>query len=69
MPRARKLGLIKVRLYRPFSVQAFHGCAAANGQKIAVLDRTKEAGAVGEPLYLDVVNAMHEGHASEGSAN
>jgi len=56
-----KLGLLKVRLYRPFSVQAFLAALPDTVRKIAVLDRTKEAGAAGEPLYLDVVNAFHEG--------
>ncbi|HUK26024.1 MAG TPA: pyruvate:ferredoxin (flavodoxin) oxidoreductase [Terriglobales bacterium] len=56
-----KVGLLKVRLYRPFSVQAFFQALPASVRKIAVLDRTKESGAIGEPLYLDVVNAIHEG--------
>src|SRR5208283_5071494 len=55
-----KLGLLKVRLYRPFPVQAFLEALPASVRKIAVLDRTKESGAIGEPLYLDVVNALHE---------
>ncbi|MFZ0760845.1 MAG: pyruvate:ferredoxin (flavodoxin) oxidoreductase [Candidatus Sulfotelmatobacter sp.] len=58
---SEKLGLLKVRLYRPFPVQAFLEALPASVQKIAVLDRTKESGAIGEPLYLDVVNALHEG--------
>ncbi len=56
-----KLGLLKVRLYRPFPVQAFLEALPASVRKIAVLDRTKESGAIGEPLYLDVVTAIHEG--------
>jgi pyruvate-ferredoxin/flavodoxin oxidoreductase len=56
-----KLGLLKVRLFRPFSVQHFVESLPPTVRKIAVLDRTKESGAVGEPLYLDVVNAIHEG--------
>ncbi len=59
--KGEKVGLLKVRLYRPFSVQHFIAALPATAKKIAVLDRTKEAGAAGEPLYLDVVNAMHEG--------
>jgi pyruvate-ferredoxin/flavodoxin oxidoreductase len=59
--RGEKLGLVKVRLYRPFSVKCFLEALPASVRQIAVLDRTKEAGAVGEPLYLDVVNALHEG--------
>ncbi len=49
-----KYGLIKVRLYRPFSVEHFLECMPKSVKKVAVLDRTKEPGAVGEPLYLDV---------------
>jgi len=56
-----KVGLLKVRLYRPFSVKAFMEALPATTRKIAVLDRTKEPGAAGEPLYLDVVNAIQEG--------
>jgi pyruvate-ferredoxin/flavodoxin oxidoreductase len=56
-----KVGLLKVRLYRPFSVQRFIEALPANVRKIAVLDRTKEAGAAREPLYLDVVSAIQEG--------
>ena len=59
--QGEKVGLVKVRLYRPFSVQRFMECLPASVRKIAVLDRTKEAGAAGEPLYLDVVNAIQEG--------
>ncbi|QHI69645.1 pyruvate:ferredoxin (flavodoxin) oxidoreductase [Tichowtungia aerotolerans] len=53
-----KLGLIKVRLYRPFGVEAFIDAIPASCKKIAVLDRTKEPGSIGEPLYLDVVGAL-----------
>src|SRR5271166_7208556 len=56
-----KAGLLKVRLYRPFCVKSFLEALAATVRQIAVLDRTKECGAIGEPLYLDVVNALHEG--------
>jgi pyruvate-ferredoxin/flavodoxin oxidoreductase len=59
-----KVGLLKVRLYRPFSVKHFLAALPASVKKIAVLDRTKESGAAGEPLYLDVVNALHEGKRS-----
>jgi pyruvate-ferredoxin/flavodoxin oxidoreductase len=59
--RGEKLGLLKVRLYRPFSVKDFMEALPASVRRISVLDRTKEPGAVGEPLYLDVVNALHEG--------
>lgn len=53
-----KVGLIKVRLFRPFSVEAFNRVLPQTVKKIAVLDRTKEPGAIGEPLYLDVVSAL-----------
>ncbi len=56
-----KVGLLKVRLYRPFSVKRFIEALPATVKKIAVLDRTKEAGAAREPLYLDVVNGVQEG--------
>jgi pyruvate-ferredoxin/flavodoxin oxidoreductase len=55
-----KVGLLKVRLYRPFSIKNFVAALPSTVRQIAVLDRTKEAGAA-EPLYLDVVNALHEG--------
>jgi pyruvate-ferredoxin/flavodoxin oxidoreductase len=58
--RGEKVGLVKVRLYRPFSVPAFVGALPATTRAIAVLDRTKEPGAIGEPLYLDVVTALQE---------
>ncbi len=56
--QGEKLGLVKVRLYRPFSVKAFVDCIPETAKKITVLDRTKEPGAIGEPLYLDVVAAL-----------
>jgi len=56
--KGRKVGLIKVRLYRPFSNEALVKAIPASVKSIAVLDRTKEPGAPGEPLYLDVVNAL-----------
>jgi len=59
--RGEKVGLVKVRLYRPFSVKHFAAVLPTTVKKLAVLDRCKEAGAAGEPLYLDVVNALHEG--------
>src|SRR5205807_3009738 len=55
-----KVGLLTVRLFRPFSVRHFIEAIPATARHIAVLDRTKEAGAIGEPLFLDVVNAFHE---------
>ena len=53
-----KVGLIKVRLYRPFVAKKLVEAIPASVKKIAVLDRTKEPGALGEPLYLDVVTAL-----------
>ena len=58
--KGEKVGLIKVRLYRPFSVKDFVTAIPASVKKIAVMDRTKEAGSVGEPLYLDVCAALQE---------
>src|SRR6201998_4432048 len=55
-----KVGLLKVRLYRPFCVKPFLQALPRTVREIAVLDRTKESGAIGEPLYQDVVNAFHE---------
>jgi pyruvate-ferredoxin/flavodoxin oxidoreductase len=58
--RGEKVGLLKVRLYRPFSVAHFINALPATIKTIAVLDRTKEPGSVGEPLYQDVVTALSE---------
>ena len=58
--RGKKVGLLKVRLYRPFSVKDFLAAIPSSVKKIAVLDRTKEPGALGEPLYLDVCSALYE---------
>jgi len=58
--RGEKVGLLKVRLYRPFCVKSFVEALPPTVRQIAVLDRTKESGAIGEPLYLDVVNTIHE---------
>ena len=55
-----KVGLLKVRLYRPFAIDAFVNAIPKSVKKIAVLDRTKEAGSLGEPLYLDVCSALLE---------
>ena len=55
-----KVGLLKVRLYRPFSVSHFINSLPASTKTIAVLDRTKEPGSTGEPLYQDVVTALSE---------
>ena len=53
-----KVGLVKVRLYRPFVAEKLSEAIPASVKKIAVLDRTKEPGSLGEPLYLDVVTAL-----------
>ncbi len=61
--QGEKTGVVKVRLYRPFSVEAFIKALPATVKSIAVLDRTKEPGCLGEPLYLDVVTALAEARA------
>lgn len=58
LSKGEKVGMIKVRLYRPFSVKHLLDVIPETVKKIAVLDRTKEPGALGEPLYLDVVSAV-----------
>ena len=58
--RGGKVGVLKVRLYRPFDIRRFAEALPMTTRSIAVLDRTKEPGSGGEPLYLDVVNAIHE---------
>ena len=56
--RGERVGLLKVRLYRPFETKAFVAALPASARRVAVLDRTKEPGAIGEPLYQDVVVAL-----------
>ena len=58
--QGRKVGVVNVRLYRPFDVAAFVKVLPATVKKIAVLDRTKESGSIGEPLYIDVIAAINE---------
>ncbi len=58
--QGEKVGVIKVRLYRPFATQKFIDSLPQTTRKIAVLDRTKEPGAIGEPLYMDVITALAE---------
>ena len=58
--RGEKVGLLKVRLYRPFSISHFMQSLPVSTKAIAVLDRTKEPGSTGEPLYQDVVTALAE---------
>jgi pyruvate-ferredoxin/flavodoxin oxidoreductase len=61
-----KVGLLKVRLYRPFSVSHFIDSLPASTKAIAVLDRTKEPGSTGEPLYQDVVTSISETRFNPG---
>ncbi|MBE6008068.1 MAG: pyruvate:ferredoxin (flavodoxin) oxidoreductase [Lachnospiraceae bacterium] len=60
LEKGEKVGLIKVHLFRPFSIKHFLGAIPETVKKIAVLDRTKEPGSVGEPLYQDVCSAIFE---------
>ncbi len=62
--RGERVGVVKVRLYRPFSIVDFIRALPASVRSIAVLDRTKEPGAIGEPLYLDVLAALAEARAT-----
>jgi len=62
--KGEKVGAVKVRLYRPFDNQALLAAIPKTAKRIAVLDRTKEPGAAGEPLYLDVQNAFSEAVAA-----
>jgi len=62
--QGEKVGIVKVRLYRPFDMQGFMETLPASTKSIAVLDRTKEPGGPGEPLYLDCVTALVEGLAN-----
>jgi pyruvate-ferredoxin/flavodoxin oxidoreductase len=61
----QKTGVLKVRLYRPFNADAFIKALPKSVKRISVLDRTKEAGSLGEPLYLDVVTALSEAGLSK----
>ena len=58
--RGERLGVLRVRLFRPFSLRDFVAALPRSVRRIAVLDRTKEPGAVGDPLYLDIVAALRE---------
>jgi pyruvate-ferredoxin/flavodoxin oxidoreductase len=62
--RGEKVGLLKVHLYRPFSIEHFLAALPATVKTLAVLDRCKEPGAPGEPLYLDVITALVEGNSA-----
>jgi pyruvate-ferredoxin/flavodoxin oxidoreductase len=62
--QGEKVGVLKVRLYRPFSIKHFVAALPETVKSIAVLDRTKEPGGAGEPLYIDVVTALSEAQAN-----
>ena len=64
--QGEQVGVLKVRLYRPFDNIAFMNALPKTVKSIAVLDRTKEPGSPGEPMYLDVVHAIHELPKTEG---
>ena len=68
LDRGEKVGLVKVRLFRPFSAKHLLAALPPTVKKIAVLDRTKEPGAAGEPLYQDVITAIAENTMSGESA-
>jgi hypothetical protein len=61
--RGEKVGVLKVRLYRPFRLASFLAALPRSTRSLAVLDRTKEPGALGDPLYLDVMTALSEARA------
>jgi pyruvate-ferredoxin/flavodoxin oxidoreductase len=58
--KGEKVGVLKVRLYRPFDVKRFVEALPATTKVLGILDRTKEPGSAGEPLYMDVITALHE---------
>ena len=58
--RGEKVGVLKVRMYRPFAGEAFLAALPSTTQAIAVMDRTKEPGCVGEPMYIDVMTVLNE---------
>ncbi len=62
--QGQKIGVLKVRLYRPFSVEHFLAALPATARTIAVLDRTKEPGSIGEPLYQEILTAIAESFAA-----
>ncbi len=69
LPQGEKVGLLKVRLFRPFAIEAFLSALPKTVRTIAVLDRTKEPGSLGEPLYQDVVTALSESRLADGAAS
>src|SRR3984957_17912030 len=62
--RGEKVGVVQVRLFRPFPAGAILAALPLSARRVAVLDRTKEPGSQGEPLFLDVLTALAEGHAA-----
>jgi pyruvate-ferredoxin/flavodoxin oxidoreductase len=62
--RGEKVGVVQVRLFRPFSAAAVLSAIPATARRVAVLDRTKEPGSLGEPLFLDVLAALAEAHGA-----
>ena len=66
--RGERVGVVQLRLYRPFPARELVAALPASVRRIAVLDRTKEPGSFGEPLFLDVLAALTESHA-DGSAS
>jgi pyruvate-ferredoxin/flavodoxin oxidoreductase len=67
--QGERVGVVQIRLYRPFPVEAFLAALPPTAKRIAVLDRTKEPGSLGEPLYLDVVAALAEAFSSGESGS
>jgi len=65
--KSEKVGVLKVRLYRPFSASHFLEALPTTVKKIAVMDRTKEPGSLGDPLYLDIITALHEARTGGSS--
>ena len=65
--RGEKVGAVKVRLYRPFSVEHLLAVLPPTTARIAVMDRTKEPGSIGDPLYMDVITALAEARAANAS--
>ncbi|MGA8224057.1 MAG: pyruvate:ferredoxin (flavodoxin) oxidoreductase, partial [Candidatus Acidiferrales bacterium] len=61
--QGEKVGLLKVRLFRPFAAEAFLSAIPKTARSLAILDRTKEPGSLGEPLYMDVLTAISESNA------
>ena len=66
--QGERVGVAQVRLYRPFPAQALAAALPESARRVAVLDRTKEPGSIGEPLFLDVLAALTEAHEDTGRA-